>query len=74
MAVQELYERDFFKWTQRNAKLLRQGCFAQADIAHIAEEIADMGRSDSREVESFLIRLMMHLLKWQFQPAQRTCS
>ena len=72
MAVQELYDLDFFRWTQRNAKLLKKGCFSQADIEHIAEEIADMGKSDRREVESFLMRLIMHLLKWQFQPAQRS--
>jgi Domain of unknown function DUF29 len=28
-----LYERDFYAWTQRASELLRQGCFAEADIA-----------------------------------------
>jgi hypothetical protein len=74
MAVQELYDLDFFRWTQRNAKLLRQGCFSQTDIAHIAEEISDMGKSNRREVESFLTRLIMHRLKWHFQPDQRSAS
>ena len=74
MAVQELYDLDFFEWTQRNAELLRQGCLASADIPNIAEEIADMGKRDRRDVESFLGRLIMHLLKWQFQPTQRGSS
>jgi hypothetical protein len=29
MGTQELYELDFFEWTQRNAELLSQGCFEQ---------------------------------------------
>jgi Domain of unknown function DUF29 len=74
MSAQELYERDFFEWTQVNADLLSRGCFETADIAHIAEELADMGRSDRREVTSFLRRLIMHLLKWQMQPGQRSSS
>jgi hypothetical protein len=74
MAIQELYDLDFFEWTQRNAELLSQGCFALADIPHIAEELADMGKSDQREVQSFLRRLIMHLLKWQMQPGHRSAS
>jgi hypothetical protein len=74
MAVQELYDLDFFEWTQRNAELLRRGCLVSADIPNIAEEIADMGKRDRRDVEGFLGRLIMHLLKWQFQPTQRSSS
>jgi hypothetical protein len=74
MGMQELYELDFFEWTQRNAELLSQGCFDSADIPHIAEELADLGRRDRRETEGFLRRLMAHLLKWQMQPAKRTTS
>jgi hypothetical protein len=71
MAVQELYDLDFFEWTQRNAELLSRGYFDAADIPHIAEELADLGRRDQREVRNFLTRLIMHLLKWQFQPSHR---
>jgi hypothetical protein len=74
MGVQELYEIDFFEWTQRNAELLSQGCFDSADIPHIAEELADLGKRDRRETESFLQRLIVHLLKWQTQPSKRSMS
>ncbi|HEY6342046.1 MAG TPA: DUF29 domain-containing protein [Bryobacteraceae bacterium] len=74
MSPQELYDRDFFEWTQVNADLLSRGCFEMADIEHIAEELADMGKSDRREVKSFLRRLIMHLLKWQMQQGQRSLS
>ena len=45
----ELYEDDFFAWTQLQAKELRR--FARTrpnlplDLAHIAEEVADLGKS-----------------------------
>jgi len=71
MPMQDLYEHDFFEWTRHNAELLRRGCFTEADIPHIAEEIADMGSRDQREVRSLLQELIMHLLKWKFQPALR---
>jgi hypothetical protein len=74
MGTQELYELDFFEWTQRNAELLSQGCFESADIPHIAEELADLGKRDRRETESFLRRLIAHLLKWQTQPVKRSSS
>jgi hypothetical protein len=74
MGMQELYELDFFEWTQRNAQLLSQGCLDSADISHIAEELADLGKRDRRETESFLERLIALLLKWQMQPAKRSIS
>lgn len=63
-----LYERDFFAWANQQAALLRAGQFAEADIEHIAEEIESMGRSEKRELLSWLATLLMHLLKWQAQP------
>lgn len=74
MTAQELYEVDFFEWAKRNAELLSQGCFESADIPHIVEELDGLAERDRREVKSHLRRLMMHLLKWQFQPDQRSGS
>jgi hypothetical protein len=69
--VVDLYDSDFFEWTQRSAELIRQGRFSEADLEHIAEEIEDMGKRDRREVRSRLIVLIAHLLKWQLQPERR---
>jgi len=66
-----LYDRDFFEWTVRNAELLRRGCVQEADLEHIAEEIEDLGKRDKREVISRYTVLVMHLLKWSFQPERR---
>jgi hypothetical protein len=69
-----LYERDFYEWTQRASELLRKGCFAEADIEHVAEEIEDMGKERQHVLKSQVRRLMMHLLKWEAQPALRSRS
>jgi hypothetical protein len=74
MAAAQLYDRDFFEWTQCNAALLRAGQFDQADIQHIAEELEDMGKSERRGLESRLEVLLQHLLKWQIQPNRRGAS
>jgi hypothetical protein len=68
------YEHDFYAWANEQAALLRAGELAQADIEHIAEEIESMGKTEKRELVSRLRVLMLHLLKWRFQPLGRTAS
>ena len=66
-----LYEQDFFAWANEQAALLRAGDLSKADIEHIAEEIESMGKAEKRELVNRLAVLLLHLLKWQFQPAMR---
>lgn len=66
-----LYERDFYTWANRQAGLLRAGRLSEADIEHVAEEIESMGKAEKRELVSRLTVLLLHLLKWQFQPGLR---
>lgn len=69
-----LYETDFYAWLIHNSTLIRAGRVAEADLANIAEELEDMGRSEKRAIGSHLGVLLLHLLKWQFQPEQRSNS
>lgn len=69
--MSDLYDRDFYAWSNEQAALLRSGDLAHADIAHIAEEIATLGRGEKRELVSRLTILLLHLLKWQYQPERR---
>jgi hypothetical protein len=71
MSNTKLYDRDFYAWATEQAGLLRAGQLAQADIENIAEEIESMGRSEKRELLNRLTVLLLHLLKWQFQPGLR---
>ena len=69
-----LYERDFYAWANEQAALLRSGNLSAADIENIAEEIESMGKSEKRELTSRLAVLLLHLLKWQYQPERRGVS
>jgi hypothetical protein len=66
-----LYDRDFYAWSREQAELLRAGKLVEADIEHIAEEIDSMGRTEKRELISRLNVLLLHLLKWRYQPGKR---
>ena len=74
MKVAELYDTDFAEWSRLNAELLRSGRASEADLAHIAEEIEDMGKRERRSLYNRLYRLIEHLLKWQYQPERRGTS
>ncbi len=69
-----LYERDFYAWANEQAALLRAGKLDSADIENIAEEIESMRRSEKRELVNCLAVLLLHLLKWSFQPAFQSTS
>src|ERR1035437_4052809 len=69
-----LYDSDFYLWTQQAAESLRSGVLASDDLEHAAEEIADMGKRDRRELESRMMALVMHLIKWAAQPQMRETS
>lgn len=62
-----LYETDFYAWTQAQAEALKRGDLGAADLSNIIEEIETMGRSEKRELLSRLVVLLAHLLKWEHQ-------
>ena len=69
--VTSLYDSDFYAWTQEQAALLRDGKMKALDLANLAEEIESLGKSDRRALASHLRGLVMHLLKWHYQPSGR---
>ena len=70
--LEPLYERDFCLWLEQQAALLREGRFAELDLDNLIEEIEGMARRDKKAVKNNLVVLLTHLLKHQFQPAQRS--
>lgn len=68
------YEADIVTWAEEQAALLREGKLTEIDIANIAEEIEDVGKSERRELASRMALLLAHLLKWQYQPERRGSS
>ena len=68
------YEQDFYQWTQEQAELLKAGALSQLDVENLIEEIESMGKSQKRALLSRMTVLLMHLLKWDYQPDRRTGS
>jgi hypothetical protein len=65
------YDADFYTWTREQTEALRRKDWAALDVDHLAEEIADLGQSIENAIESHLERLLLHLLKYRYDPAQR---
>jgi hypothetical protein len=68
MASRATYDEDFYNWTQEQAALLRDLPRAVTlpnaiDLAHIAEELEDMGKSELNSVKSFIALILEHLIK-----------
>ncbi|MGB3534396.1 MAG: DUF29 domain-containing protein [Microcoleaceae cyanobacterium] len=72
--TQSLYEKDFYLWTETHVNLLKQGKLTAIDLPNLIEEIDSIGKREKRELRSRLIVLLMHLLKWKYQPHKRSES
>lgn len=69
-----LYATDYLQWIETTLEKLRDRNYASVDWENLIEEIEDMGRSERRSLESNLVVILLHLLKWQYQPAARSNS
>jgi hypothetical protein len=67
-----LYDRDFVAWAAEQGHALREHNIRTLDWANLAEEIESLGGRERNEVRNRLRVLLTHLLKWEFQPEQRS--
>jgi len=74
MHTTDLYETDFYAWTQEQVSLLRTQQWNRLDTVNLIEEIEALGRKERQELRNRLGVLLGHLLKWQFQSNKRTNS
>lgn len=68
------YEDDIYTWVQEQVALLRAGRLDEVDAENVAEELADVGKSEQSKLDSILRVLVMHMPKWDQQPELRTPS
>lgn len=73
-SLSNLYEADETAWLEEMSRLVAERRFTELDIEHLSEYLADMAKRDKREVLNRLTVLLAHLLKWEYQPEQRTNS
>ena len=75
MSIPDLYDEDFYLWTQAQAEALRaEGRRPRAgsnaiDWAHLAEEVGDLGARDIRECFSRVRTILEHLWKLETSAA-----
>jgi hypothetical protein len=76
MSINEisLYQQDFYGWTQWQVQALADRQISELDWQNLQEELQALGRQEYRELVSRLSVLLGHLLKWQYQPENRSRS
>jgi hypothetical protein len=70
-ALSNLYEIDFYAWTQQQSEFLALGKWEDLDIKNLVEEIESLGKQQKQELRNRLGVLIGHLLKWDYQPELR---
>jgi len=73
-ARDEAYERDYYAWAIAQARALHARNAAALDWDNLAEEVEGLARSEAHELQSRFEVLLVHLLKWQYQPERQTRS
>ena len=66
------YEKDTYAWAMDQAHRLRTG--EALDVENLAEEIEDLGKRQKSYLLNNLAILLAHMLKFDYQPDQRTKS
>lgn len=67
----QLYDRDFNLWIEQMTTVLRTRDIEAMDWQNLLEEIEDMGKSEKRSLESYLERLVEHILKLKYWEAEK---
>jgi hypothetical protein len=74
ISTKTLYEQDFNLWLEETVNLLKARQLSLIDYDNLIEEIESMGISHKHALQSNLVCVLMHLLKWQYQKDKRTNS
>jgi hypothetical protein len=62
----DLYERDYYTWTQEQVRALRERRIEEVDWTNVAEEIGNLGKREKYALRSQLVRLLGYLLKFTY--------
>jgi hypothetical protein len=68
--TKDLYEEDFYVWTEAQAALLREHRFEALDLANLIEEVEGLGDAKKSAVLNNASVIIEHLLKLQHSPVQ----
>lgn len=71
---ESVYNTDLNQWVSQQTKLLKEKDFSHLDLVNLIEEVEDLSGSLRRALKSYLIRLLMHLLKQKHQQGKQETS
>lgn len=69
-----LYDIDHAAWLAQQADFIRAGQIGLVDQEHLLEELESEMGNYRHQIRSRLRVLIAHLLKWKYQPEQRSSS
>ena len=68
------YADDYAAWVAHQVRLLRERRLDELDFENLIDEVESLSSTVYREFVSVLRLIVMHMLKWDYQPTRRTRS
>lgn len=70
----DIYEQDYTEWLDITLNQLQNRDLENVDWEHLIEEITALGNEQRRKVESYLLRLLIHLLLYHYWSSEKDWS
>lgn len=64
-------DSDFAAWIYDQVAALKEGRFSDLDIDDLVDEVESLAKRDFKAFTSALRIILLHMLKWDFQPERR---
>ena len=68
------YDEDYAAWLDYQVGLIKAGRWNEIDRDNLIDEVESLGRSEFRAFVSAIEVVLLHMLKWDFQPERPTRS
>jgi hypothetical protein len=68
------YDTDYGLWLAEQINHIKSHQWEQLDADNLIAELEQLNRSNKRELYSYLVVVLGHLLKWQYQPQDKSGS
>ena len=69
--LKQLHESDFNLWIEQTKEAIQNRDFENIDWDNLLDEIDDMGKSEKQALDSYMQRLIEHVLKLKYWHAER---
>lgn len=69
--IKQLHDRDFNLWIEKTIETIKNKDVSNMDWENLLEEIEDMGASQKRALDSYVQRLIEHILKLKYWHSEK---